>query len=56
MEKETLSLIRETRPLVEQRIKDTDELTRSSKQVIDLLHNVLGPWLEPADGRQPEPR
>ena len=56
MEKETLSLIRETRPLVEQTIKDTDELTRSSKQVIDLLHNVLGPWLEPADGRQPEPR
>ena len=56
VEKETLSLIRETRPLVEQTIKDTDELTRSSKQVIDLLHNVLGPWLEPADGRQPEPR
>lgn len=56
VEKETLSLIRETRPLVEQTIKDTDELTRSSKQVIDLLHNVLGPWLEPADGRKPEPR
>ena len=55
VEKETLSLIRETRPLVEQTIKDTDALTRSSKQVIDLLHNLLGPWLEPADGRQPEP-
>ena len=55
VEKETLSLIRETRPLVEQTIKDTDELTRSSKQVIDLLHSVLGPWLEPADGHKPEP-
>ncbi|NBT74058.1 MAG: MCE family protein [Betaproteobacteria bacterium] len=56
VEEETLSLIRETRPLVEQTIKDADLLTRSSQQVIDLLHNVLGPWLEPADGRKTDPR
>ena len=41
---------------MEQTIKDADQLTRSSQQVIDLLHNVLGPWLEPADSHKTEPR
>jgi len=46
------SLITTTQPLMVDTIKDTDQLIRSSQQVINLLHDFIGPWLEPADGRQ----
>ena len=46
------SLITKTQPLMVDTIKDTDHLIRSSQQVINLLHDLIGPWLEPADGRQ----
>ena len=46
------SLITTTQPLMVDTIKDTDQLIRSSQQVINLLDELIGPWLEPADGRQ----
>ena len=53
VERDAHALLEDTRPLIVQTIKDVDALTRSSQQVIDLLRNLLGPWLEPVDGRQP---
>lgn len=47
------SLITTTQPLMVDTIKDTDQLIRSSQQVINLLHDFIGPWLEPADGVHP---
>ena len=44
------SLITTTQPLMVDTIKDTDQLIRSSQQVINLLHDFIDPWLEPADG------
>ena len=49
VERDAHVLMEETRPLIVKTIKDADQLTRSSQQVIDLLRNLLGPWLEPAD-------
>lgn len=51
VERDARELIRDTRPLLVKTIQDTDQLTRSSQQVIDLLHGLLKPWLEPADGK-----
>ena len=47
------SLITTTQPLMVDTIKDTDHLIRSSQQMINLLHELIGPWLEPADGVNP---
>ena len=52
VERDAHVLMEETRPLIVKTIKDADQLTRSSQQVIDLLRNLLGPWLEPADGHR----
>jgi len=50
VEDRTLSLIEETQPLIVETLKDADELTRSSQNVIDMLTNVFGTWLEPLAG------
>lgn len=52
MENSVESLITTTQPLMVDTIKDTDQLIRSSQQVINLLHDFIDPWLEPADGQQ----
>ena len=52
VERDAHVLMEETRPLIVKTIKDADQLTRSSQKVIDLLRNLLGPWLEPADGHR----
>ena len=51
LEQDTRSFIEETKPLVIETLKDTDQLTRSSQEVIDLLRNLFGYWLEPVKGK-----
>ncbi len=54
VEKDTRSFIEETQPLVVETLKDTDQLTRSSQELIDILRNLFGTWLEPVDGNKDE--
>ena len=55
VEQDARSLIEETQPLVVETLKDADRLTRSSQELIDILRNLFGPWLEPADGHDNTP-
>jgi hypothetical protein len=41
--------------LVVETLIDADRLTRSSQELIDILRNLFGPWLEPADGHDNTP-
>ena len=50
LEQDTQSFIKETKPLVIETLKDTDALTRSSQEMIDILQDLFGYWLKPADG------
>ena len=50
VEQDTRSFIEETQPLVVETLKDTDQLTRSSQELVEILRNLFGTWLEPADG------
>ncbi len=52
LEQDTRSFIEETQPLVIKTLKDADQLTRSSQEVIDLLRNLFGYWLEPVKGKE----
>jgi ABC-type transporter Mla subunit MlaD len=52
LEQDTRSFIEETRPLVIETLKDADQLTRSSQEVIDILRNLFGYWLEPVKGKK----
>ena len=52
VEQDTRSLIETTQPLVVETLKDADQLTRSSQELIDILRNLFGFWLEPVDGRE----
>jgi DNA repair ATPase RecN len=56
VEQDARSLIEETQPLVVETLKDADRLTRSSQELIDILRNLFGPWLEPADGHDTHPK
>ena len=56
VEKDTRSFIEETQPLVVDTLKDTDQLTRSSQELVDILRNLFGTWLEPVDGTKDEPK
>ena len=56
VEKDTRSFIEETQPLVVDTLKDTDQLTRSSQELVDILRNLFGTWLEPVDGNKDEPK
>ena len=54
VEQDARSFIEETKPLVVETLKDTDQLTRSSQELIDILRNLFGTWLEPVDGNKDE--
>ena len=56
VEQDARSLIEETQPLVVETLKDADRLTRSSQELIDILRNLFGPWLEPTDGHDNTPK
>ena len=56
VEQDARSFIEETKPLVVETLKDTDQLTRSSQELIDILRNLFGTWLEPVDGTKDEPK
>ena len=56
VEQDARSFIEETKPLVVETLKDTDQLTRSSQELIDILRNLFGTWLEPVDGTKNEPK
>ena len=49
VEQDTRSLIETTQPLVVETLKDADQLTRSSQELVDILRNLFGSWLEPVD-------
>jgi len=36
--------------LVVESLKDADQLTRSSQELIDILRHLFGSWLEPVNG------
>jgi hypothetical protein len=38
--------------LVVETLKDADQLTRSSQELVDILRNLFGSWLEPVDGHR----
>lgn len=50
VEQNTRSLIENTQPLVVETLKDADQLTRSSQELVEILRNLFGTWLEPVDG------
>ncbi len=50
VEQDTRSFIQETQPLVVESLKDADQLTRSSQELIDILRHLFGSWLEPVNG------
>ena len=52
VEQDTRSLIETTQPLVVETLKDADQLTRSSQELVDILRNLFGSWLEPVDGHK----
>ena len=52
VEQDTRSLIETTQPLVVETLKDADQLTRSSQELVDILRNLFGSWLEPVDGHR----
>jgi methyl-accepting chemotaxis protein len=52
VEQDTRSLIETTQPLVVETLKDADQLTRSSQELVDILRNLFGSWLEPVDGHE----
>ena len=54
VEQDTRSLIETTQPLVVETLKDADQLTRSSQELVDILRNLFGSWLEPVDGNKDE--
>lgn len=54
VEQDTRSFIKETQPLVVETLKDKDQLTRSSQELAEILCNLYGTWLEPADGNKDE--
>ena len=54
VEQDARSFIEETKPLVVETLKDTDQLTRSSQELVDILRNLFGTWLEPVDGNKDE--
>ena len=56
VEQDARSLIEETQPLVVETLKDADRLTRSSQELIYILRNLFGTWLEPADGHDNTPK
>ena len=52
VEQDTRSLIETTQPLVVETLKDADQLTRSSQELVDILRNLFGSWLEPVDSHK----
>ncbi len=50
VEQDTRSFIQETQPLVVESLKDADQLTRCSQELIDILRHLFGSWLEPVNG------
>jgi phospholipid/cholesterol/gamma-HCH transport system substrate-binding protein len=50
-EKEAQLLLQESRPLITSTLQDVRELAQTSRRLLNSLLGVLGPWLEPADGR-----
>ncbi len=51
LEQNTRSLIENTQPLVVETLKDADQLTRSSQELVKILRNLFDTWLEPVDGQ-----
>jgi len=49
-EKEAQRLLKDSRPLVMSTLKDVRDLANTSRQLINTLMGVLGPWLEPTGG------
>lgn len=45
------ALLQDSRPLINSTLKEVRELARTSRQLLNSVLGVLGPWLEPADGR-----
>ncbi len=50
-EKEAQLLLQESRPLITSTLQDVRELAQTSRRLLNSLLGVLGPLLEPADGR-----